>query len=214
MIPVNPQIAGWVLAGLLVGTWLLLLHFRRVKPGFTVAAFKVLPTALTVVFVLVALFSRWGWKWAFLHDWFVRAPVLEGTWTGEIHSTWKDGKGRTIRPIAAKLSVRQTLWRTSCTMETNEMTSRSLAASFFSDPDSGEVRLTYSYLSVPVATVRDRSPITMGAAVLEWSGAKPQVVRGNYWTDRRTTGRLEFRRTGDGVGVWKTGDRASRSGLP
>ena len=69
-----------------------------------------LPTVITVVLYVVIAFDLWLWKLPFLHDWFVKRPVIDGTWKVELRSNWKDlaARGETFAPIEGYMVVRQT----------------------------------------------------------------------------------------------------------
>ena len=74
-------------------------------------------------------------------------------------------------------------------METDESKSRSVGGSFDVDKMRGYQRLIYSYLNEPEVTVRNRSQIHYGTAMLEYND-KEDTLKGTYWTDRKTTGRI------------------------
>lgn len=48
----------------------------------------------TVVLLVVMAFDLWLWKLRFLHGWFVKRPVIDGTWAAEIRSNWIDPNTR------------------------------------------------------------------------------------------------------------------------
>lgn len=74
------------------------------------------------------------------------------------------------------------------TLATNESKSKSLSASI--DDILGEMQLTYCYLNTPKSEYRDRSEIHYGTATL--SIANPQILEGQYYTDRKTNGDMLF----------------------
>ena len=53
-----------------------------------------------------------------------------------------------------------------------------------------EWQLTYCYLNVPKAKVRERSAIHYGTALL--CIENPEEIHGQYYTDRKTTGDMTF----------------------
>src|SRR5437867_3924053 len=69
-----------------------------------------LSTVITVVLYVVIAFDLWLWKLPFLHDWFVKRPVIDGTWKVELRSNWKgpSGSGTILSPIEGYMVVRQT----------------------------------------------------------------------------------------------------------
>jgi hypothetical protein len=64
----------------------------------------------------------------------------------------------------------------------------STAATLYSNDADGIKRLSYTYINQPKASVRDRSAISNGAAVLRIVGGASRRLEGQYWTDRKTTG--------------------------
>ena len=70
---------------------------------------------------------------------------LQGTWKGEIQSTWVHPSGQKLDPIPVILTILHTKDRISCTMRTEEMTSKSENENVFTDADTGILRLTYQY---------------------------------------------------------------------
>ena len=71
--------------------------------------FGPLSTAITVVLYAVMAFDLWLWKIPLLHDWFVKQPVIDGTWKVEIRSNWKNpATGTGIPPVEGCMIVRQT----------------------------------------------------------------------------------------------------------
>ena len=77
-------------------------------------------------------------------------------------------------------------------MRTPEMTSRSFIADFCLDEENQLRRLTYSYDSDPIVTVRERSSPHKGTVLLDLVGSPVRKLRGSYWTDRGTLGTIEF----------------------
>lgn len=63
-----------------------------------------------------------------------------------------------------------------------------------SKDDDGTWKLYYSYRSEPNALVRDRSPISYGTARLRTARNDLKALKGDYWTDQKTTGVLTLAR--------------------
>lgn len=80
-------------------------------------------------------------------------------------------------------------------MRTTEMTSHSVAEDFQIDEDNQIRRLAYLYSSTPVHLVSERSAQHNGAMILEVIETPRRKLKGEYWTQRKTTGyiELEFR---------------------
>lgn len=71
---------------------------------------------------------------------------------------------------------------------TGESRSKSISSSI--EKIQEEWQLTYCYLNVPQANVRDRSAIHYGTALL--CIEDPEEIKGQYFTDRKTTGDMHF----------------------
>ena len=177
--------------------WFLLLFLFKIEVGITWAALRTIPSVVTVEFILWLIFASWAWKSHFFQGWLIKVPVLEGKWSGTLQTTWQASNNTTAGPIQVELVVKQSFLRTSCTMRTSEMTSQSFAVEFLEDPDSGIKKLIYTYGSVTKASVRKKSPIHYGTAVLELIDTPSRMLRGKYWTDRRTTGDIDLKYIGE-----------------
>ena len=166
----------------------------RCETGSNLTAFKQLPTVLTGEMFIWGLFAKWGWKFKIFHDWLVPFPVIQGTWSGTISSTWTNPETKEKpAPIPVVVAIRQTFLNVHCTLFTSESESRSYSTSIHIDEDRGETRLVYSYTNTPRTTVRERSPIHFGTTSLQIVGDPPNELRGEYWTSRKTTGEIVLR---------------------
>ncbi len=84
--------------------WTVILYFNHESTWLAP-----LSTATTVVVTAALLFDLWLWKLPFLHDWFVKRPVIVGTWKVVIRSKWIDPTtGLTRAPIEGYMVIRQT----------------------------------------------------------------------------------------------------------
>jgi len=150
-------------------------------------AYKTIP----ILLVLWTVFALYAWKWPIFRNWLVPFPYLEGTWQGNIRTTWKDPHtGEVPGPIPVILTIKQTFGRISCVMRTAEMTSRSYFADFWLDSDEQLRKLGYCYTSAPSITVAERSLSHDGTIALEIIGDPVERLRGTYWTTRKTTGEV------------------------
>jgi SMODS-associating 2TM, beta-strand rich effector domain len=83
-----------------------------------------LSTVITVVLYAVMAFDLWLWKIPLLHGWFVKRPVIEGSWKVEIRSNWEDrATGIVIPPVEGYMVVRQTFSTLSLRLLTAESSS-------------------------------------------------------------------------------------------
>lgn len=154
------------------------------------SALKLAYKTVPVVIILWFGFATFAWRWRIFRKWLVVFPDLDGTWQGEIQTTWKDTEGNTPAPIPAILTIRQTFGRVSCVMRTAEMSSWSYLADFWLDTDEQIRKLGYSYTSTPKLSVQERSDPHEGTMILEIIGDPVSKLKGIYWTTRKTTGEV------------------------
>lgn len=194
---VNVKVFIWVILLTAFPIWFLFASFMKIKFGFTWEAFKMIPNVVTFEILLWLVFAKWAWKLKIFQGWLVKFPILEGKWLGEIKTTWSPPNGDVITtPIQAELVIKQSFIRMSCIMKTNEMSSQSFSTEFLEDPDSDVIKLVYSYINIPKAGVRDKSNIHYGTVLLEVITAPQKMLQGIYWTDRKTTGDINFKYIG------------------
>ena len=134
--------------------------------------------AIGVTAVLSALYEKWFWRF----NPFEKTPKLLRSYSGILISQY-DGIER-----KASLEIHQSLLSIHITLVTDESKSNSISASI--DEVIGEPTLTYCYLNTPKSAYRDRSEIHFGTAVL--SVRNPNHITGQYYTDRKTIGDMEF----------------------
>lgn len=179
--------------------YLLLTSFLITFYGFSVITeasvqnpFDATKTAYKTIPALLALcwfFSAYAWKWRIFKNWLVPFPNLEGTWQGSIQTTWEDPVTKKIpTSIPAILTIKQSYARITCVMRTSEMTSRSYMSGLWIDDDQQVKKLGYSYNSIPLIDLRDRSQPHEGTVELEIIGDPVDRLCGVYWTARKTTG--------------------------
>lgn len=178
----------WVQLGGFVLIWTALLYLTGTSLAINWEAVKKLPDAVTIYVVAAFVFTRWLWRLRIFSGWLVPFPDLQGTWKGELKSTWKDASGQPLPPIPVVLVICQTFSSVSCTVFTKESESYSSAAQISRDEDSGAIRLDYNYSNRPKATIRERSAIHDGAARLRIVTLPSLRLEGEYWTSRCTAG--------------------------
>jgi len=147
-----------------------------------------IPQVVTADLLLVAVFTRWLWRWRVLQGWLVPFPDLNGTWQGYIETDWQDPNGSTNALVPAILTIKQNFGRISCVMRTSEMESHSYVEGYCIDKDAQVRRLCYAYRSTPRTALRSRSTPHDGAVLLDIIGDPVHGLRGEYWTQRKTTG--------------------------
>ena len=157
-------------------------------------AIQLIPQAVTVYAIVGIVFTKWLWRWKPLQGWLIKIPDLQGTWRGELKSDWinpETGKG--IDPIPMVLVIRQTFSSIKCTLMTKESSSYSTTADINIAANSEDLYLTYNYTNRSKATIRDRSPIHDGAAILKIVAKPVSCLEGEYWTSRKTRGDMSLK---------------------
>ena len=184
-MPSRTQVQIVLVIAVIVWAVLLFLEGVTLKPSY------LKPFSITVAVVVLSLlvFERWLWCIRPVARAFHR-PVLQGTWKGQLRSTWKDASmGEQIEPIDVFLTVRQTYSAIALRLMTSESVSTSLVASLEAPRDE-VATISSTYRNVPRLLVRDRSSIHHGALMLEVTGTPAKLLQGCYWTDRDTKGEL------------------------
>jgi hypothetical protein len=192
---VNVKAFTWILLLVSITVWIAVMLVSGNELKFGWKAITKLPTVVTVDLLLWIGFSKWFWKWRIFQGWLVPFPVLQGTWQGTLISTWANpATGQLAGEIPMVLVIKQSFTTISCTIHTytRESHSRSYAANFLLDDESGLKQLIYTYTNKPKPSVRDRSPVHDGTALLEILKRPRRMLRGEYWTNRRTTGDIEL----------------------
>ena len=191
---VNLRLSLWILLVLSGVVWFSFAYFAGVDLSKVSEFFGLLPKVVTVDLVAVTLFVKWVWRWKLFRGWLVPFPDLNGTWLGEIRSDWVDqNTGKRVPLIPAMLTIRQTFFHISCVMQTGEMRSDSYVEGFQINAERQVRQLAYSYGSRPRLSLQERSIPHDGTAVFEVIESDERKLRGRYWTERKTTGEMEFR---------------------
>lgn len=152
----------------------------------------------TVVGVLVILLLAMEyvlWRQGWLQKWFVSMPDLRGTWIVEIQSDWINPEtGNTIPPIKCFMGVKQSMSSLQMHLMTPESESWFVAYSINCAQSGHGYQIAAVYTNKPSVNLRnDRSSMHLGSLVLETHGeneVNPESMAGEYWTDRKTTGRI------------------------
>ena len=156
--------------------------------------FLILPKVAAIDLILIAIFTKWGWKLKIFQGWLVPFPDLNGTWEGHIQTTWvKPDTGESPGSIPVILTIKQSFRSVSCVMRTEEMTSYSYAEELKLESDNQIRQLSYSYTSNPKLTVAGRSTAHDGTIVFEIIGTPASKLKGHYWTARKSTGEITLK---------------------
>ena len=138
--------------------------------------------------------SLWHHRW--LHGWFVKRPDLRGTWRVELQSDWIDPTtGRSVPEIVCYMGVVQRLSNLQMHLMTSESESFLIAESVKRAPSGVGYQIAGVYTNRPAQHLRgDRSEVHFGSLILDTHGPpnRPEVLAGEYWTDRKTRGRMKL----------------------
>jgi SMODS-associating 2TM, beta-strand rich effector domain len=170
-------VAVWAIALLVTGQKL---SFDLLRP---------LSGVTSIVVLLAMAFELWLWKLSFLHGWFVKRPLVEGSWHAELRSNWKDGSGAPIPPIEGYVVIRQTLLNLSLRLLTKESSSHLVGTEIVCAAD-GQYCVSGVYRNEPRYQDRGHSQIHFGAVWLQVIDTPTQMLQGHYWTDRNTAGEM------------------------
>jgi hypothetical protein len=180
-------IKGIIYVTVLAWTILLWLNHESIQSAWL----KPLSTVITIVLYVVMAFDLWLWKLPFLHSWFVKRPVVDGTWRVEIRSNWIDpSTNNSAEPIIAYMVIRQTLSTLSMRLLTVESSSVLVGTEIVCSSD-GLYCISGVYRNEPWFDFRHRSGIHYGGLWLQVAEDEmAKSLRGHYWTDRNTAGSM------------------------
>lgn len=191
MNKINRRYFAYILAFIAFGLYYLVYLILPTKPTDILGYAKLIPSVVTGLLIVIAIFSTWLWKCNIFHSWLVPFPNLNGTWKGTIHSTWVDPlTQKRPEPIPTILTIHQTFFKISCVMRTGEMNSYSFTSEFSINKETQEKLLIYSYNSKPKPTLRERSNEHSGTMMFEILEKPKRQLKGEYWTGRKTTGEI------------------------
>lgn len=177
--------------GLSVAFWIGLLWLR----GIPLSWDMLVPFSSVVggVSLVLLAFDRWIWHWPIFTGWLVNRPYLHGTWQVRLQSSWINPDTKAgIPPIECFMVVRQTHSSASFRLITAESKSETVSSGVEVCKD-GTFEITCAYRNRPRSEFRHRSEVHYGAMLLAAESSRPEVVEGEYWTDRKTTGTVTMR---------------------
>lgn len=147
--------------------------------------FKPYTYTLSALTILITAFDQMLWRYWPIRL-FVKMPDLNGTWRVSLHSTYADG------PIRGYAVVRQTYSMLSIRILTNDSSSALKASNVLVDPDQ-TYEIVGVYQSDPAIHLRGaESEIHYGSFKIRLVGSPVSSMKGHYWTDRNTKGRVEY----------------------
>lgn len=176
---------AWALCLVAFGT---ALSWALAKPFFTV---------VTAMAGFGFFLEHVAWKWEWLNGWFFDVPDLRGTWHVTLKSDWVDPEtGKVIDPIDCFMSVTQSASKLQMCLLTAQSRSWFLTSTIRRGETGGGYEIVGLYTNQPKLGFRPKkSGIHLGAVTIETHGksrAKPEILTGEYWTDRKTAGVMTF----------------------
>ena len=175
----------WLVVLLLQGTPV---SWDHARPFTIVAAALVL---------LGRLLEHYLWRSSVLHGWFLQCPDLRGTWRVELQSSYVLPETRQRIPmIVCYMGVKQTLSKLEMHLMTAESESWFIADHIRRSPSGAGFQVIGVYTNEPDIHLRHEriSEMHQGAIIVETHGPefRPTTLTAKYWTDRKTTGTMEF----------------------
>lgn len=164
------------------GLWLVLAFVLNAPVDKT--WLKYLGGIAAVVVVLMLAFDRWAWRWVPVA--LSKRPNLQGTWQAQLHYQWPEGTPTQTKECF--IVIRQTYSAVTVDMHFDISDSHSRSAAIVET--NGRRSLWWSYLSAAHSLEQENNPPHRGGAELVIS-LKPRLsLAGDYWTERKTRGRL------------------------
>ena len=174
-----------ILVGYGAAIWFLMLLFR----GFSIEGFFVPITfVIGAISVALILFDHFGWRLPVVSR-LISRPDLRGTWTGTLDSDHIGAR----EAIKVVMVVHQTFSDLKMRLFTPESKSLTTTANIVVEPDK-RISVVNVYRNDPRLDLQARSRPHRGTLEVMVEGAEGDRLTGEYWTDRKTTGRVALRR--------------------
>ena len=163
----------------------------------TLAHAQPFTTVISVLVLFGIAFEHWLWRQPFLYGWFVKRPDLRGTWRVELQSSYvrPDTEDR-LSMIVCYMGVKQTLSKLQMHLMTPESESWFIADHIRPSANANGFQVIGVYTNEPNVHLRNEriSEMHQGALIAETHGfgLRPSSLTAKYWSDRKTTGTMEF----------------------
>ena len=142
-----------------------------------------------VLFVLSSFLWRIIWnRFPVLNDWFF--PDLNGMWDMDITYLW-DGAEGTKKAVA---NIKQSLFSVSMEVHSESSDSETLVVKTIKDASSARPVLYYFYRIIPKGLKDSAGSGYEGASILKLYGHEGNVLRGKYFTSRKSQGHFSLTR--------------------
>lgn len=183
-----------VFLGLSILVWIVVLLCQGT--GINADHLRPFGTVVGVLVVFWLLLEHILWRVKLLHPWFVSRPDLRGTWKVTLQSNYIDPEtDEQVKPLVCFMGVQQTLSTLKMHLMTPESESWLIAESILPSPNGDGYQIVGVYTNKPKIHLRGKkSDIHLGALVLDSHGptTNPTSITGEFWTDRNTSGSMEF----------------------
>ncbi len=177
-------VAAIAIAVVCIGTWIS-------NGTVDLGPLQYMSAAALAATLALGLWDLWLWRTRVAQNLPGVSRSVRGTWKGTIESLWIDpDDGQAIEPKAAFLIIRQTSSLVSVRLLTEDSQSRSTLADV--SVLHGTAVIEYLYLNSPRTSVKARSRMHRGSAVLDITGNPARRLAGRYWTDRDSKGEIVF----------------------
>ena len=190
MNKLNHKLFIYIFAGAAIVSWILLVTLTNVNNNFDYI--KKIPQACGYAFIFFLVFEKYLWKIR-PFSWLIPYPSLNGTWTGKLMSNYVHEDGAGCESIDVTLVIKQTMLAISCEMFTKESSSQSYGGIIIKSHEGNIKHLIYTYYNNPRAGVQYRSNTHQGTAKLRIIEKPENALKGNYWTERESTGELQLK---------------------
>lgn len=150
-------------------------------------SFKAFSASATLIIIFWGLYFEWGWKLPVLKKIFYR-PNLNGTWSGELISDWKDKEGNKVEPIKFFIVIRQNFLRINFTTFTANYIGKSYSEKLMLDKERGIKNVAYLYRK---ETSQISESNNEGASELRLIESNTLKMKGKYWSNIKTNGEIE-----------------------
>ncbi len=143
------------------------------------------------LFLLGIVYFGWKWLWKLFPSLNkLLFPDLNGEWDMTIHWKWGDKEGK----AQAVAHIKQDFLRISMEVSSEDSDSNTLLAKPQKDSESGRAILYYIYRNTPKLKNGNQSLPYIGTAILKLGHTNFDLLEGNYYTDRTTTGYYKLKR--------------------
>ena len=113
---IRQEAATWLQIGAIIFIWLMIQLLFLGRMGIDAETLKLVPEVVTVYTVFHLLFVKGGWRLPLFKGWLVPFPDLQGTWQGQLQTTWKNPHtGEVPPPFPIVCVIRQSFETLSCT---------------------------------------------------------------------------------------------------